>query len=85
MLKKCEFDPDELLEIIKKYNVFDEDSNHLKGPGQECWFLIQKELYHKIDAKYIYTIVLQNRYGITEKIRGINLISITDFKNISRQ
>jgi hypothetical protein len=70
MPRKCKFDPDELLEIIKKYNVFDEDSKHLKGPGQECWFLIQIELDHKIDAKYIYTIVLQNRYGIGEKIRG---------------
>lgn len=42
MPKKYKFNPDELLKIIKKYKVFDEDSNHSKGPGQECWFLIQK-------------------------------------------
>lgn len=69
MPRKSKINPEELFNIIQNYDVFHNDSKHLKGPAQECWSLIQKDLNHVIDAKYIYTIVLQNRYGIADKIK----------------
>lgn len=82
MPRKSKINPEELLEAIKNYNVFDEDSKRLKGPSQECWSQIQKDLNHIIDVKYIYTIVLQNRYGIADKITNQNQnLSSTIFNN----
>jgi hypothetical protein len=68
MPKKSKINPEELIEVIKKYNDFDENTNSLKGPTQDCWSRIQTDLNNIIDAKYIYTIVLLNRYGVADKI-----------------
>jgi len=86
MPRKSKINPEELFNIIQNYDVFHNDSKLLKGPAQECWSLIQKDLNHVIDAKYIYTIVLQNRYRIADKIKinNQNLLSkiSDDSKNI---
>jgi len=82
MPRKSKINPEELFNVIQNYDIFHEGSNHLKGPAQECWSLIQKDLNNVIDAKYIYTIVLQNRYGIADKIKinNQNLLSkISDY------
>lgn len=86
MPRKSKINPEELFNIIQNYDVFHNDSKHLKGPAQRCWSLIQKDLNHVIDTKYIYTIVLQNRYGISDKIKinNQNILSkiSDDSKNI---
>lgn len=57
MPKKTKIDVEILVEVIKKYNIFNED-NHLKGPTDDCWSSIEKYLNYLINTKYIYTIVL---------------------------
>lgn len=56
------------MEVIKKNQVFNDDLKKVEGPSQPCWASIQKELGNVIDAKYIYTKVLQNRFGVADKL-----------------
>lgn len=56
------------MDVIKKYQVLNDDFKKVEGPGQPCWASIQKELGNVINAKYIYTIVLQNRFGVADKL-----------------
>ncbi|KAL4104677.1 hypothetical protein QTP88_019959 [Uroleucon formosanum] len=71
MPKSSKIDVDKLLNVIKKCQIFNEDTNKIKGPGQSCWTRIQNEMDKTVTAKYIYTIVLQNRFGIFDKL-GLN-------------
>lgn len=71
MLKKPKLNYKVLVNIIKNYKVCDKVTNKLKGPSQECWNCIEKEFNHPISAKYIYTIVLQKRHDVGDKILRI--------------
>jgi len=58
---------DEFVEVAKKYNLLSENSNSIKGPADQCWLDISKELKHLI-SKYAYIIVEENRNDVCGKL-----------------
>lgn len=51
--------------IIKnKKEIFNISAQKIWGPTHKCWANIANELNNKVSPKYIYTVVLQNRYNI---------------------
>lgn len=68
MPAKPTFDIDKFIEVAKNYNLRFENSTAIKGPSDACWLGVSKELGYSISAKYAYTIVKVNRYGVADTL-----------------
>jgi len=68
MPAKSKFDVNKFVEVAKKYNIRYNNSMAIKGPSDACWLGISEELECSITAKYAYTIVKVNRYGVSDTL-----------------
>lgn len=55
--------------------IYDDFQRKFKSPKSDCWIQISEIMNKELSPKYIYTIVIQNRYDILDKL---NLISKND-------
>jgi len=74
MPKQASFDSEELLKILleKKDTIIDAETKQIHKPSHICWIEISHEMKNSIKPKYVYTIVLQNRFGILSNL-GLSL------------
>lgn len=70
MPKKQSVSKEILIEVIlsKKEEIFNNSKHKIWGPTHDCWKNIAQNLNNTVSSKYIYTVVLQNRYNILETL-----------------
>lgn len=71
MPRKSIFEKDILIQVIinNKNSIYDHVSKKIWGPTHPCWKKIELELNNVVSFKYIYTIVLTNRYNILNTLK----------------
>lgn len=70
MPKKQSISSETLIEVIlrKKEEIFNNSEHKIWGPTHNCWKDIARNLNNAVSSKYIYTVVLQNRFNILETL-----------------
>lgn len=70
MPKKPSISQEKLIAAIKckREEIFDFNTSKIWGPSHICWKSIAQDLNNVISSKYIYTVVLENRFEILKHL-----------------
>lgn len=73
MPKETTIPKEEMIQSLQKHrNLFyNEETMKIAGPSHSCWQIIAEDLHNQVTSKYLYTIVLLDRFEV-RKLLGIS-------------